>query len=38
MMLVGADLGIGTGHFAVGDRDLARHVLGLPAERLCAYI
>ncbi|HEX2356239.1 MAG TPA: nitroreductase family protein [Micromonosporaceae bacterium] len=38
MMLVAADLGIGTGHLAVGDQDLARHVLGLPAERLCAYL
>jgi len=32
-MLAAADLGIGSGHSAVGDQDLARSVLGLPADR-----
>jgi nitroreductase len=32
-MLAAADLGIGSCHSAVGDQDLAREVLGLPAER-----
>jgi nitroreductase len=35
MMLAAADLGIGSGHSAVGDQDLARSVLGLPADRFC---
>jgi nitroreductase len=38
MMLVAADLGIGSGHTAVGDQDLARELLGLPADRRCAYL
>ena len=33
VMLAAADLGIGTCHSAVGDQDLARAVLGLPANR-----
>ncbi|HEX3788521.1 MAG TPA: nitroreductase family protein [Pseudonocardiaceae bacterium] len=38
MMLAATDLGIGTGHSAVGDQDLARTLLGLPADRRCAYL
>jgi nitroreductase len=35
MMVAAADLGIGSGHSAVGDQELARAVLGLPADRFC---
>jgi nitroreductase len=38
MMLSAADLGIGSGHSAVGDQDLARRLLGFPEDRLCAYL
>jgi nitroreductase len=38
MMLAAADLGIGTGHAAVSDQDLARKVLGHPADRFVAYL
>lgn len=38
MMLAAADLGIGSGHSAVGDHDLARELLGLPADRDCLWL
>ncbi len=38
IMIEAADLGIGTGHSAVGDQDLARRLLGLPADRQCAFL
>ena len=38
IMIAAADLGIGSGHSAVGDQDLARALLGLPADRYCAYL
>jgi nitroreductase len=38
MMITAADLGIGTGHSAVGDQGLAREVLGLPDDRVAAYV
>jgi nitroreductase len=38
MMLAAADLGIGSGHAAVADQDLARRVLGLPDDRECAWL
>jgi nitroreductase len=38
IMLAAADLGIGSGHTAVGDQDLARELLGLPADHRCAYL
>jgi nitroreductase len=38
IMIAAADLGIGSGHSAVGDQDLARRLLGLPEDRLCAYL
>ncbi|GAA2624680.1 nitroreductase family protein [Dactylosporangium fulvum] len=33
-----ADLGIGTGHSAVGDQERARRILGIPEGRFCAYL
>ena len=33
-----ADLGIGSGHSAGGDQDLARQLLGFPPDRFCAYL
>ena len=38
MMLAAADLGIGGCHSAVADQDLARTVLGHPADRGCAVL
>lgn len=38
MMLTAADLGIGSGHSAVGDHDLARRLLGFPEDRYLAYM
>lgn len=38
MQIAAADLGIGTGHSAVGDQDAARRILGLPADRYAAYL
>jgi nitroreductase len=38
MMIAAVDLGIGTGHAAVTDQDLARSLLGFPADRFCAYL
>jgi nitroreductase len=38
MMVAAADLGIGTGHSAVGDQDLARRLLGVPDDREVAYL
>ena len=38
MQIAAADLGIGTGHSAVGDQDLAREILGLPRDRYAAYL
>jgi nitroreductase len=38
MMLAAADLGIGSGHAAVSDQDLARRVLQLPGDRICAHL
>lgn len=38
MMLAAADLGIGTGHAAVMDQDLARRLLGFPEDRWCVYL
>ena len=38
MMVTAADLGIGSGHSAVGDQDRARELLGFPADRLCTYL
>jgi nitroreductase len=38
IMLVAADLGIGSAHAAVGDQDLARRLLGFPEDRFCAWL
>ena len=38
LMLAAADLGIGSGHSAVGDQEQARKVLRLPDDRFCAYL
>ncbi len=38
MMIAAADLGIGSGHAAVADQDLARRILGLPEDRICAHL
>ncbi len=37
MMIAAADVGIGSGHSAVGDQARAREVLGLPEDRLCRF-
>jgi nitroreductase len=38
MMVVAADLGIGSGHAAVTDQERMREILGLPADRYVAYL
>lgn len=38
MMIAAADLGIGSGHSAVGDQDLARELLGFPEDREAAIM
>lgn len=38
MAIAATDLGLGTGHAAVEDQDLARTVLGHPPDRFCAYL
>src|SRR5215467_12504251 len=38
MMIAAADQGIGSGHSAVGDQDLARSVLRLPDDTLVAFV
>ncbi|HLH82822.1 MAG TPA: nitroreductase family protein [Trebonia sp.] len=38
IMLAAASLGIGSGHSAVSDQDMARELLGFPADRFCAYL
>lgn len=38
MMLAAAGLRIGSGHAGVDDQDLARKVLGLPADKFCPFL
>lgn len=38
MMLAAADLGIGSGHAAVRDQELARRLLGFPDDRQLAWL
>ncbi|MGH8825608.1 MAG: nitroreductase family protein [Jiangellaceae bacterium] len=38
IMLAAADLGIGSSHANVEDQEKARRVLGLPADKHCAYL
>jgi nitroreductase len=38
MALAATDLGIGTGHSAVGDQDKAREILGVPDDHIVSYL
>ncbi|BBZ01461.1 NAD(P)H nitroreductase [Mycolicibacterium chitae] len=38
MAIAAADLGVGTGHSSVGDQDKARAILGIPEDRVVAYM
>ncbi|HEV2639850.1 MAG TPA: nitroreductase family protein [Actinocrinis sp.] len=38
MLLAATDLGIGTGHSAVGDQAAAREILGVPEGRVVSYL
>jgi nitroreductase len=38
MMIAAADRGIGSGHSAIGDQDVARSVLGVPEDKLVAFV
>ena len=38
IMLAAADLGIGSGHAAVVDQELARRLLGIPEDHFCAWL
>ena len=38
MMLAATDLGIGSGHSAVGDQEACRRILGVPEPLTCAYM
>lgn len=38
MAIAGADLGIGSGHAAIGDQDRLRALLGLPGDRRGGYM
>jgi nitroreductase len=38
MLIVAADLGIGSGHTAVADQELARELLGFPEDHYAAYL
>jgi len=38
MMIIAADLGLGTAHASVADQNLARQVLEYPENRFCSYI
>ena len=38
MMIVAADLGIGSGHSSVGDQELARSILHVPSDRIVAFV
>jgi nitroreductase len=38
MMIAAADAGIGSGHSSVGDQDLARSALGVPGDKLVAFV
>jgi nitroreductase len=38
VMLAAADLGIGSAHAGVGDQQLARRLLGVPADRFCPLL
>jgi nitroreductase len=38
MMLAATDLGIGSGHSAIGDEEACWRILGIPEDRTCAYM
>jgi nitroreductase len=38
MALAAVDLGIGSGHSAIGDHDACRRILSIPAVQICAYM
>ncbi|WP_432825438.1 nitroreductase family protein [Dactylosporangium sp. CA-092794] len=38
LQIAAADLGVASGHSAVGDQELAREVLGFPEDRFCGYL
>lgn len=38
MLIMAADLGVGSGHSAVADQELARNVLGFPEDRYAAFL
>jgi nitroreductase len=38
MMIAAADLGVGSGHSSVGDQALARRILGVPGDRIVAFL
>jgi nitroreductase len=38
MMLAATDLGIGSGHSAIGDQEACRRLLGIPEDRICAFM
>jgi nitroreductase len=38
MTIAATDLGIGTGHSSVGDQEKARAILGVPDDRIVAYL
>ena len=38
IMLAATDLGIGSGHSAVGDQNAAQRILGFPAGHFCVYM
>jgi nitroreductase len=38
MMIAAADLGLGSGHAAVADQELARTILGHPEDRFCVAL
>jgi nitroreductase len=38
MLLVATDLGIGSGHSAIGDQEACRRILDIPADHTCAYM
>jgi nitroreductase len=37
MMVTAADLGIGTAHASIGEKDRAREILGFPEDKYAAY-
>lgn len=38
MMLAASDLGIGSGHSAIGNQTACRRILDIPEDRICAYM